>query len=66
MKRKLFDELLQSAKEAIAIERGNAKPSRAFKIKSASGLSLCPSGAKDDLAAIRQFANDFDKKEWQW
>jgi hypothetical protein len=30
MKKKLFGELLQSAKEATAIERGKAKPSRAF------------------------------------
>jgi hypothetical protein len=64
MKRKLFDELLQSVKEAAAIERGKLKPSRAIKIKSTSGLLRRPSGAKD-LAAARQFANEFDKKEWQ-
>jgi len=65
MKRKLFGELLQSAKEATAIERGKVKPSRAFKIKSTGGL-LRLSGTKDDLAAVREFANEFDKKEWQW
>jgi putative transcriptional regulator len=32
MKKQLFDELLQSIKEAVAIERGQKKPSRQFEI----------------------------------
>jgi putative transcriptional regulator len=34
MKKKLFDELLQSVQEAVAIERGALAPSRRFKINS--------------------------------
>jgi len=33
MKTELFDELLQSVKEAVAIERGAMKPSRKFEVK---------------------------------
>ena len=36
MKKKLFEELLQSVKEAAAIERGQAKPSRTFEVKTAN------------------------------
>ena len=35
MKKALFDELLQSVKEAAAIERGEARPSRKFEVRSA-------------------------------
>jgi len=38
MKKKLFDELLQSVQEASAIERGSAKPSRKFEIKTANDV----------------------------
>ena len=38
MKKELFDELLQSVKEAVAIERGDAKPSRSFHVESASDV----------------------------
>ncbi len=38
MKKELFDELLQSVKEAAAIERGKAKPSRTFKVESANAV----------------------------
>lgn len=38
MKKELFDELLQSVKEAAAIERGKAKPSRAFKVKTGNDV----------------------------
>ncbi len=33
MGKELFDELLQSVKEAAAIERGKAKPSRVFEVR---------------------------------
>jgi len=39
MKKELFDELLQSVKEAAAIERGNAKPSRTFKVKTGNDVA---------------------------
>lgn len=38
MKNELFAELLQSVKEAAAIERGAAKPSRTFEIKTANDV----------------------------
>jgi putative transcriptional regulator len=38
MKKELFDELLQSVKEAAAIERGRAKPSRTFEVKTANDV----------------------------
>ena len=38
MKKELFDELLQSVKEAAAIERGEAKPSRKFEVKTANDV----------------------------
>jgi putative transcriptional regulator len=39
MKKELFDELLQSVKEAAAIERGRAKPSRTFELKTANDVA---------------------------
>ena len=38
MKNELFAELLQSVKEAAAIERGAAKPARTFEIKTANDV----------------------------
>jgi putative transcriptional regulator len=38
MKKELFNELLQSVKEAAAIERGKAKPSRTFEVKTANDV----------------------------
>jgi putative transcriptional regulator len=38
MRKELFDELLQSVKEAAAIERGKAKPSRTFEVKTANDI----------------------------
>ena len=38
MKKELFDELLQSVKEAAALERGKAKPSRTFEVKTANDV----------------------------
>lgn len=38
MKKELFNELLQSVKEAAAIERGAAKPSRQFEVRSANDV----------------------------
>jgi putative transcriptional regulator len=38
MKKEHFDELLHSVKEATAIERGQAKPSRTFKVESANDV----------------------------
>lgn len=38
MKKELFDELLQSVKEATAIERGRAKPSRRFEVKTGNDV----------------------------
>jgi putative transcriptional regulator len=38
MKKELFDELLQSVKEAAAIESGAAKPSRKFEIKTGNDV----------------------------
>ena len=38
MKKELFDELLQSVKEAAAIERGRAKPSRTFEVKTGNDV----------------------------
>lgn len=39
MKKELFDELLQSVKVAAAIERGRAKPSRTFEVKTANDVA---------------------------
>ena len=39
MKKELFDELLQSVKEAAAIECGRAKPSRTFEVKTANDVA---------------------------
>ncbi|HXI72429.1 MAG TPA: NadS family protein [Verrucomicrobiae bacterium] len=39
MKKELFDELLQSVKEATAIERGKTKPSRTFKMESGNDVA---------------------------
>ncbi len=39
MKKELFDELLQSVKEAAAVERGRAKPSRTFEVKTANDVA---------------------------
>ena len=33
MKKELFEELLESVKQAVAIERGEMKPSRSFTVK---------------------------------
>lgn len=38
MKKELFDELLQSVKEAAAIERGAVKPSRQFEVRTANDV----------------------------
>jgi putative transcriptional regulator len=38
MKKELFHELLQSVKEAVAIERGGMKPSRKFEVKGANDV----------------------------
>jgi len=38
MRKKLFKELLQSVTEAAAIERGVAKPSRTFRVRSANDV----------------------------
>jgi putative transcriptional regulator len=39
MKKELFDELLESVKEAAAIERGARAPSRKFEIRNGSDVS---------------------------
>lgn len=39
MKKELFEELLQSVKEAAAIERGEMKPSRTFEVKTANDVT---------------------------
>lgn len=39
MKKELFNELMQSCKEAAAIERGTAKPSRSFKVETGSDIA---------------------------
>ena len=38
MKKELFNELLQSVKEAAAIERGELKPSRPFEVRTANDV----------------------------
>jgi len=38
MKKELFDELLQSVNQAAAIERGDAKPTRKFEIKTSNDV----------------------------
>ena len=38
MKKEMFNELLQSVKEATAIERGARKPSRSFEVKTAGDV----------------------------
>jgi putative transcriptional regulator len=38
MKKELFEELLQSVKEAAAIERGESKPSRSFNVENPSDV----------------------------
>ncbi len=39
MKKELFAELLQSVKEAAAIERGRVKPGRVFKVQTPNELA---------------------------
>ena len=39
MKKKLFDELLESVKQAAAIERGEMKPSRVFVVHGKSEVT---------------------------
>jgi putative transcriptional regulator len=39
MKKELFDELLQSVKQAAAIERGDAKPSRTFVVNKTNDVA---------------------------
>jgi putative transcriptional regulator len=39
MKKKLFEELLESVKQAVAIERGQMKPARSFKVKPKNGVA---------------------------
>ena len=38
MKKELFSELLQSVEEAVAIERGQLKPSRTFEVRTANDV----------------------------
>lgn len=38
MKKELFEELLQSVNEAVAIEHGAFKPSRKFEVKTANDV----------------------------
>jgi putative transcriptional regulator len=38
MKKEMFNELLQSVKEAAAIERGARKPSRTFEVRTAGDI----------------------------
>ena len=40
MNKELFSELLQSVKEAAAIEHGAAKPSRQFEVRTANDVVL--------------------------
>ncbi len=40
MNKELFNELLQSGKEAAAIERGAAKPSRQFEVRTTNDVVL--------------------------
>jgi putative transcriptional regulator len=39
MKKELFEELVQSVKEAAAIERGGMKPSRTFEVKTPADVT---------------------------
>lgn len=39
MKNELFDELMQSVREATAIERGMTKPSRTFEIQTGNDVA---------------------------
>lgn len=39
MKKQLFDELLESVKEAVAIKRGRLKPARKFRIEAGSDVA---------------------------
>lgn len=39
MKKKLFDELLQSVREAVAIERGTIKASRTFEVRTGNDVA---------------------------
>lgn len=38
MKKELFNELLESVNQAVAIERGHAKPSRIFEVRTANDV----------------------------
>ena len=39
MKKELFDELLKSVNEAVSIERGQAKASRTFEVKTGNDVA---------------------------
>ncbi len=69
MKKKLFDELVQSIKEAGQIRKGLAKPSRAFRYRPARVRFPLPAfeqmiAAEDETAKAklrRQFQTDVTK-----
>ena len=44
MRKELFDELLQSVKQAAAIERGDVKPSRVFVVNKENEVARVRSG----------------------
>ena len=53
MKKQLFNELLESVKEAVAIERGTRPPSRKFEIKNVCGVLRLNKQRLDGQKAFR-------------
>ena len=57
MKKELFEELLQSVKEATAIEHGKIKPSRTFEMKTGNDVvrvSIGIESVEDIIADLDQ------------
>ncbi len=57
MKTKLFNELLQSVKEAVAIERGEMKPSRVFKVRTPNAKTQRTLKASKTGKSLKRFAS---------
>lgn len=56
MEKELFNEILQSAREAASIERGAIKPSRKFEVKTANNVVRVRNKARIATNQVRKAA----------
>jgi len=54
MKKELFEELLESAKQAIAIERGEMKPGRSFTVNRKNDVTRAKLGLSQQSLSCRR------------